>query len=179
MPEESLATQDTVARDLLLDMIAEEPHRLRRRSISRGVPIDDADDVAQTALLRAWRSIAHLEAPEPGRMCSWLDAIARNAAIDLARRRARRPEADLGEETPDETSVEAAVEIRVLLDGALAALHALPDALREPLVMMVVDGMSAAQIGERLGIDPAAVRQRVARARKALQECRHSGMGTD
>ena len=65
------------ARALLTEMITDEPDRLRRRSISLGVPVDDADDAAQMALLRAWRSVAHLETPEPGRVCSWLDAIAR------------------------------------------------------------------------------------------------------
>jgi RNA polymerase sigma-70 factor (ECF subfamily) len=143
------------------------------------VPVDDADDVAQLALLRAWRSIETLEAPEPGRMCSWLDAIARNAAIDLARQRARRADAVLDEETPGQESVAGAVEIRMILDGALAALHALPDSLREPLLLTVVDGLSTGEVAERLGIEPAAARQRISRARKAMNACRRSGMGED
>lgn len=173
------ASSAPVTRALLMKMIAEEPDRLRRRSISLGVPIDDADDVAQMALLRAWRSVAHLETPEPGRVCSWLDAIARNVAIDLARQRARRPEAELDEEFAGGENVAGAVEIRVLLDGALAALHDLPEALREPLLLTVVDGLSATEAAERLGIEPAAVRQRVARARRALSACRRSGMEAD
>ena len=164
---------------LLAAMITEEPHRLRRRSISLGVPVDDADDVAQQALLRAWRGIEHLDRPEPGRMCAWLDAIARNAAIDLARLRARRPDAPLAEETAAPVSVAETVEIRTFLDGALAALHALPETLREPLLLTVVDGLSAAEVAERLAIEPAAVRQRISRARKALSACRRSGMEAD
>ncbi|MGN7966796.1 RNA polymerase sigma factor [Microbacterium sp. 22179] len=167
------------ARALLTEMITDEPDRLRRRSISLGVPVDDADDAAQMALLRAWRSVAHLETPEPGRVCSWLDAIARNVAIDLSRQRARRPQAELDDEMPDAVNVAGAAEIRVILDGALAALHDLPDSLREPLLLTAVDGLSAGEAAERLGIDPAAVRQRVARARKALGACRQSGMGVD
>lgn len=164
-------------RRLLTTMITDEPQRLRRRGISLGVPVDDADDVAQLALLRAWRSIETLEAPEPGRMCSWLDAIARNAAIDLARQRARRADAALDEETPGQRSVAGEVEIRVILDGALAALHALPESLREPLLLTVVDGLSTGEVAERLGIEPAAARQRISRARKAMNACRRSGMG--
>ncbi|GAT71911.1 RNA polymerase ECF subfamily sigma factor [Microbacterium sp. HM58-2] len=164
-------------RRLLTSMITDEPQRLRRRGISLGVPIDDADDVAQLALLRAWRSIETLEAPEPGRVCSWLDAIARNAAIDLARQRARRPDAPLEEDVPGEESVAGAVEIRMLLDGALAALHALPGTLREPLLLAVVDGLSTAEVAARLGIAPATARQRISRARKAMNACRRSGMG--
>lgn len=167
------------ARVLLTEMITEEPDRLRRRSLSLGVPLDDADDAAQMALMRAWRSVAHLETPEPGRVCSWLDAIARNVAIDLSRQRARRPQVELDEDMPDTVNVAGAAEIRVILDGALAALHELPDSLREPLLLTAVDGLSAGEAAERLGIDAAAVRQRVSRARKALGACRRGGMGTD
>lgn len=167
---------DDGRRASLTAMIAAEPDRLRRRSISLGVAPDDAEDVAQTALLRAWRSIEHLHEPEPGRMCSWLDAIARNAAADLARQRARRPVAALDEDLPDDASVAADVEMRVILDGALDAIRGLPDSLREPLLLSVVDELSAPEIAERLGITPAAARQRISRARKSLGECRESGM---
>jgi RNA polymerase sigma factor (sigma-70 family) len=166
-------------RELLQTMVASDPQRLRRRSISLGVAHDDAEDVAQTALLRAWRSIEGLETPDPGRMCSWLDAIARNVVIDLARQRGRRPVDELDDDLPDEVSVAAQVEVRVILDGALAAVHALPDALREPLLLAVVDGLSTAEVADRLGIEPATARQRISRARKALNGCRRSGMEDD
>jgi len=168
---------DSAARAVLSDLIAGEPDRLRRRSISLGVPVRDAEDAAQTSLLRAWRSISHLETPEVGRMCSWLDAIARNVAIDLARQRARRPEAELDDDTAGEqASVESAVEIRQFLDRALAAVHSLPETLREPLLLTVVDGLSAEEVATRLGIEPAAARQRISRARKALKACRATAM---
>lgn len=176
MGVDSSGGPDDGRRALLTAMITDEPERLRRRSISLGVPRDDADDVAQTALLRAWRSIEHLHAPEPGQMCSWLDTIARNAAIDLARQRSRRLDGALSEDVAAPASVAGEVELRGILDGALDALHKLPESLREPLLLSAVDHLSAPQIAERLGITPAAVRQRIARARKALAVCRASGM---
>jgi RNA polymerase sigma factor (sigma-70 family) len=169
---------DDATRAVLSGLITAEPDRLRRRSISLGVPTADAEDAAQMSLLRAWRSVAHLETPEPGRVCSWLDAIARNVAIDLARQRARRPEAVLDDDIAGEqTDVDAAVEIRVFLDGALEAMHALPQTIREPLLLTVVDGLSTDEVAARLGIEPAAARQRISRARKALRACRATGMG--
>lgn len=170
-------TPDDGRRALLTEMVTDDPDRLRRRSISLGVSRDDADDVAQTALLRAWRSIENLHAPEPGQMCSWLDVIARNAAIDLVRQQSRRPVQGLDDDRSDQRSLAGEVEMRVILDGALHALHELPENLREPLLLSVVDDLSAPQIAERLGIAPATVRQRIARARKALSSCRASGMG--
>ncbi|MFF2372149.1 RNA polymerase sigma factor [Agromyces sp. NPDC058110] len=170
---------DDGRRASLVAMIAGDPQRLRRRSISLGVPLDDADDVAQTVLLRAWRSIERLHAPdETGKMCSWLDTIARNAAIDLARQRMRRPSIALeaGAEVADPVNVSQSVETRVILDAAVQAINALPESLRRPLLMSVADEMPAAEIAERLGISIDTARQRIARARKALAGCRESGM---
>lgn len=50
---------DDATRAVLSRLITAEPDRLRRRSISLGVPAADAEDAAQTSLLRAWRSVAH------------------------------------------------------------------------------------------------------------------------
>lgn len=172
MTADEPGTPDDGRRALLTAMVTDEPQRLRRRGISLGVAPGDADDVAQTALLRAWRSIEHLHSPEPGQMCSWLDTIARNAAIDLARVRSRRPADALEDDLPDPVSVAGEVEMRVILDQALEAIHALPQSQREPLLLTVVDQLSAPEIAERLNLAPATVRQRIARARKALVSCR-------
>jgi RNA polymerase sigma-70 factor (ECF subfamily) len=152
---------------------------LRRRSLSLGVPFSDADDVAQNALLRAWRSIEMLESPEPGQMCSWLDAIARNAATDLARQTGRRPTDELDETVPDNSNVADEAAMRHILDGALQAIRALPENLRDPLLLSVVDELSATEIAEKLDASPAAIRQRISRARKSLAACRVSGMSAD
>lgn len=150
-------------------MLREEPQRLRRRSISLGVPLDEADDAAQISALRAWRSLGHLQSTEPGAMCAWIDSIARRTAIDL--HRARRD--DAGEvlcdrlEAPGDLEAEAATCER--LSAVLRAIRDLPDELRVPLTMSIVDEKSAPQIAEELGLSAAAVRQRIARARKALR----------
>lgn len=163
----------------LTAMITSEPRRLRQRSISLGVAVDDADDVAQTAVMRAWRSVERLHSPEPGQMCSWLDTIVRNAATDLARERARKPIGALDDDVAAHLNIALEVEQRVILDGALQALNELPESLREPLLLSVVDNVPAAEIAERLGIAPSAVRQRIARARKSLNVCKENGMSAD
>lgn len=160
------------ARSSLLAMITGQPDRLRRRSISLGVAPDDAQDVAQTALLRAWRSIETLKSPEPGQMCSWLDRIARNTAIDLARQQARAPVVPLNEGIEDPKNAHREIEILEILDGTLRAIQDLPQSLREPLILSVAEELTAPEIAERLQISAAAARQRISRARKRLIECR-------
>lgn len=160
------------ARSSLIAMISGQPHRLRRRSMSLGVARDDAQDVAQTTLLRAWRSIESLQSAEPGQMCSWLDRIARNTAIDLARQQARAQAVPLRESIEDPANVHREVEVREMLDGALRAIQELPQTLREPLILSVAEDLGAPEIAERLQISAAAVRQRISRARRRLVECR-------
>jgi RNA polymerase sigma-70 factor (ECF subfamily) len=157
-------------------MIRSDPQRLRRRSISLGVDPSDADDVAQDAVMRAWRAVERIHSPEPGQMCSWLDTIARNAAYDLARQRSRHPVVPVADDRSADTDTAIDVETRILLAGALSAINDLPDELRRPLLLSVVDGLSSTQVAERLGLTAATARQRVSRARKALAACRKAGM---
>ncbi|MFF2495990.1 RNA polymerase sigma factor [Agromyces sp. NPDC058064] len=165
-PRGGLAAADR--RQALTAMLAAEPHRLRRRSISLGVRPDDADDAAQIAAMRAWRSIDALDATDPGTMCSWLDVIARRTAIDLHRRTPPTDGEVECERLRAAQDVERAVETQARLAAALRSIRALAPELREPLLMSAVDGLSATEIGDRLGISAAAARQRVSRARKAL-----------
>ncbi len=160
------------ARSSFLAMISGQPDRLRRRSISLGVAPDDAQDVAQTALLRAWRSIETLQSLEPGQMCSWLDRIARNTAIDLARQQARASVVPLEESIEDPKSFPREAEVREILDSTLHAIANLPQTLREPLILSVAEELTAPEIADRLQISAAAVRQRISRARKRLIESR-------
>lgn len=169
---EESAAGSTDARSSLVAMITEQPDRLRRRSISLGVSPDDAADVAQTVLLRAWRSIETLQSAEPGQMCSWLDRIARNSAIDLARQQARFSGEPLNEGMEDPRSAPRDMEIRDMLERALRTIAELPQSLREPLILSAAEGLSAPEVAERLQISAAAARQRISRARKRLRECR-------
>ncbi|MFF2276261.1 sigma-70 family RNA polymerase sigma factor [Agromyces sp. NPDC058126] len=156
-------------RRTLTAMLSAEPHRLRRRSISLGVRPDDADDAAQIAAMRAWRSIDGLERTDAGTMCSWLDVIARRTAIDLARRIPPTDGEVECERLRARHDVEHEAELHERLAVVLQSIRALPPELRDALLMSAVDGKSAGEIAERFGITPAAARQRVARARRALK----------
>lgn len=59
-----------------------------RREAARRVGPDEADDLVQDTLWRAWRHRGGFD-PQRGTAVAWVLAIARNAAVDRARRSAR------------------------------------------------------------------------------------------
>jgi RNA polymerase sigma factor (sigma-70 family) len=153
----------------LATMFESEPARLRRRSISLGVHPAEADDVAQIVAMRAWHAVNGVRATEYRPLCSWLDVIARNTVIDVARQRTRRSEVELTEE-PSSEDIELDAELRDRLQRTLDAIKELPDTLRVPLLMSAIEGSSAEQIAEAMGISPANARQRISRARRAISQ---------
>ncbi len=120
--------------------------------------------------MRAWRSIDTLKAVDDGRLCAWLDVIARNTVIDA--RRARQlmlvPLDDGSADPADPADLETDVESKLALDRALTEINALPAALRVPFLLSVIEGRTAAEIGAELGITAVTVRQRITRARRSI-----------
>lgn len=135
----------------------------------------DAEDAAQETFLRALRYGRKLEAVENSK--AWLARIAWRVAVDRSQRRRRRPEMPLDDsERPveearssDPAADEAMHSSQV---GALLArlIEALPQKLREPLILSAVEEMSPREVAGTLGINEAAVRSRVFRARQILKE---------
>lgn len=132
-----------------------------------GCPATSAD-VVQEAMLRAWQRLGELD--DAARFAPWLARIVRNLAVDATRRRPRA-ETDGGERL---TRVAAAPapdrlerdETRRRVNDALAALD---EMTRTAVTMRYYDGMSSRQIGEAIGLSPAAVDMRLSRARAALR----------
>jgi RNA polymerase sigma factor (sigma-70 family) len=126
----------------------------------------DAEDVAQTTFMNAYRAFAAGERPRNAH--NWLIAIAHNVCRQRFRQSARRPaevEYDdaLGEHAPEEPEGPTAADIQRAL-GQLAFNQ------RAALVMRELEGRSYAEISEILGISVAAVETLIFRARRALRE---------
>lgn len=124
----------------------------------------EAEDIAQDALLRAWRRRSTLRDSE--RRNQWLAAIVRNEAF---RQHARV--------RPDPTSVielrEGAEDEQVLATVELADLHAALGRLsardRELLEMRYEEDLTQGMIARRLGIPEGTVKVRLHRARNKLR----------
>jgi len=123
---------------------------------------EEAEDVVQEALLRAYLGISQLRDAE--RFGAWLCGIAVNLAKMRLRRRAL--EARFVAETPaDEASEE-----RELLLLVRDAVDFLPAGQRDAVLMHYIDGLSCEEIAVLLESSPGAIRVRLHRARRQLRE---------
>ncbi|HEV3513323.1 MAG TPA: RNA polymerase sigma factor [Candidatus Sulfotelmatobacter sp.] len=135
----------------------------------------DAEDATQETFVRVLRyssKLAEVEDPK-----TWLARIAWRVAVDRAQRRRGTQEVamdDLGKPIAEVASGNApadqnlqGAQISAVLDKLIAAL---PAKLREPLILSTIEEMSPKQVAATLGINEAAVRSRVFRARQILKE---------
>ena len=161
-------------RRAVADLIARHKHWLYR-FIRRYVgDADDAQDVVQESFVAAVMNLGRYDPERPFDI--WLRRIALNKCRDRARRRAvrrvigldQRPSAepvDIVDPTPSAADTLETAEALKLLDQAIAAL---PQALKEPLVLTALEGLSQKEAGEVLGLSPKAVEVRVYRAKRQL-----------
>ncbi|MFI5335955.1 MAG: sigma-70 family RNA polymerase sigma factor [Opitutales bacterium] len=131
----------------------------------------DARDSVQEAYLRAFKAYAGFRGGD-GR--AWLLTIVRNVCYSHLRRvrRDQPPETfDEARHGPVNDSAEAAARLRREIDRERleAALAALPDEMREVLVLHELEGLSYKEIAAVGGIPLGTVMSRLARARLRLQ----------
>jgi len=154
--------------------------RIHRWALGRTGSPDDADDVAQTVLVRL-----HLKLGEyrGGRFTSWLYRITASVAEELRRKRdrrvrlledhvARRGAAFATFEPGLDGSIDAARLARIVLER----YRELPDRQREVFDLVDLQGYAPAEVAELLGLEPVTVRTNLLRARRAIRqkilECR-------
>lgn len=132
---------------------------------------DAAEDLAQEALLEAWRSVHKLH--DPAGRERWLAAIARNVCLRWTRKSVRAQVSLIADgeepETPDSLDIEADLdqrELGELLDRALALL---PAETRQVLIEHHIDGLSQAEVAAHIQISEDAVSMRLSRGRRALR----------
>ncbi len=142
--------------------------------VARGVLHNstDAEDIAQEALLRAYRSFERLR--DRNRFRAWLVRIAFRLALDRLRASKRRAQRDTlwsrPEHQPAAPSAEdlaASNEFQAHLDRALDEL---PEKLRLVLLLAAMEGHTIDEIAAVLGIPAGTVKSRIFLARKQLAE---------
>jgi RNA polymerase sigma-70 factor (ECF subfamily) len=136
---------------------------------------DEAHDVTQDAFVAAMSNLHRYDPERP--FDAWLRRIALNKCRDRARRDAVRRLFSFRGGTEEAEAVAdpaAGVEDALAAGAALSALDQaiaiLPAALREPLVLTALEGLSQKEAGEVLGLSAKAVEVRVYRAKLKLAE---------
>ena len=156
-----------------LELLVREHARLVYRiaySVTRNQ--QDAEDTTQETFLRVLRHRRKLAGVKDSR--AWLARIAWRVAIERKQKVADVPIEDVKEVAMELRSQMVSADDAVLgiqLKNAVEKLIALlPGKLRDPLTLSTIEELSPAEIALVLGVNEAAVRSRIFRARQILRD---------
>lgn len=128
-----------------------------------------AEEAAQQTFVRAWQAADRIDLdrdPAP-----WLATIARNVAIDIHRREARRPTTPLTESSEGDPAMATPAPDIERLDAVWrvrSAIEALPGDEATVVRLQHLEGLTHIEIADRLGIAVGTVKSRSHRAHHRL-----------
>jgi len=129
----------------------------------------DAEEVAQEAFIRAYRSFHRLRDRE--RFRGWLARIAWRLALDRWRSSSRRERREqIAAEPPPVQNVEELAASWEFQGRLQQAVDELPPKLRQVLILAAVEGYSIREVAGLLGLPDGTVKSRLHLARKAMIE---------
>ncbi|MGW0825393.1 RNA polymerase sigma factor [Streptomyces sp. NPDC002845] len=170
--EERLPSSEAARGNAFAAYVLPEVEVLLRVAMTLTARPADAEDLVQDTLLRAYRAIDRFDGKHPR---AWLLTIMRRAEINRHRRRKPRlldgPDTGLDRtasvevpESPESLVVGEAFDAEVD-----AALEVLPQAHRQVVRLVDVDGLSYAEAAGLLGVPERTVTSRLHRARKRIR----------
>lgn len=129
-----------------------------------------AEEISLDTFLQVWQQAGRYDA-EQGSLSSWLFTIARSRAIDRVRaaRAVKRTQAEDGATAPHVERPEESVELAERRRLVREAISGLTPSQRTALELAYFEGLSHAQIAERLGEPLGTVKTRVRQAMIALR----------
>lgn len=193
MPEASLEAQSALIlafqtgdHDTFAGLVERHQHELKLHCYRMLASFDDAEDLLQETLLRAWNKRASFEGRSTPR--AWLYRIATNACLDFLERQRRTPtqraaglpaeitwlqpypdrlldQLASAEQEPEQVVIERETIELVFL----CAIQHLPPRQRAILLLRDVLGWSAEQTADQLETSVAAVKSALQRARTSLK----------
>jgi RNA polymerase sigma-70 factor (subfamily 1) len=147
----------------------------------------EVEDVVQEVCLRAFRDVGRFTYRTPGSFLSWLSAIADHVIADRVRYRNRECRAGeevpfrsqsnpLGPEPADSRTPSRLLGQQEAVDRLLARLSRLPEDYRQAILLARIEGLSTAQVAERMGKSREQVALLVYRAVRRFSELCASGV---
>ncbi len=130
---------------------------------------EDAEDVAQEAIVKAYRNFHRLRDRE--RFRAWLVRIAWRLALDRRRSAARREHREqVASEAATAPTVEDVAASREFERHLHREIDALPEKLRIVLLLAAIQGHDAREVARLLDLPEGTVKSRLHGARKRLAE---------
>ena len=141
-----------------------------RPFIARRVAPTEVDDVMQDVFVRMQRGLSQLRDEE--RFTSWLFQIARSSVAEHMRSRARHPiaEDEAEQEAPvtdDDDDRDAARQLAGCVSMFVAQL---PSPYREAITLVELEGRTAKEAADMVGVSLSAMKSRVQRGRAQLRD---------
>jgi RNA polymerase sigma-70 factor (ECF subfamily) len=140
-----------------------------RPFIAKRVAATEVDDVMQDVFVRMQRGLSALRDDE--RFTSWLFQIARSSIAEHGRSRARHPL--VASDVPDEPAVvneDDRVAARSLSSCVAVFVAQLASPYREAVTLVELEGLTAREAADMIGISVSGMKSRVQRGRRQLRE---------
>jgi RNA polymerase sigma factor (sigma-70 family) len=176
-------SREQVPEEALEDLVRQHARLVYRIAYAVLRRHHDAEDATQETFVRVLRYAHKLAGVEDRK--TWLGRIAWRVAVDRSKQQGRKREISVDDPEkplPEVASSDAAADdaLHGAQVGAAVArmIAALPETLRQPLILSTIEDMSPPEVAATLGINQAAVRSRVFRARQILREKLAGRIGT-
>lgn len=129
----------------------------------------EAEDVAQEALMRAWRNASKWE-PGRAKFSTWLHKVALNLCYDRLRKRKSSSLDEVAEPVDDRASAQDGMEADERLSVLKSAIAALPERQRAAIQLRHFEERGNDETAEILGVSVEAVESLLSRGRRALRD---------
>ncbi len=159
---------DAEAFEVLVHRYQNHVYRLALRMCGNA---HDAEEVAQEALVAAWRGLPSFRGES--KFSSWLYQLTTHAAVDFLRREKRhRNTTPVEEQTelPAEGTPQQAAETTEVREQLRRALLCLTEEHRQIFLLRQMEQLSYEEIGQLLRLESGTVKSRLHRAKKQLQQ---------
>ncbi len=185
--DQALVTLAQAGDDKAYEMLVIKYQRRIERLVGRMVrDVDIVQDIAQETFIRAWRALRNFRGD--AQFYTWLYRIAVNTAkkhlmdvkrdpviTEAALRGAEGdddetsgPEHPLNNRSGESDTPEAAYAAKEIAQAVNSAMDALPEELRQAIVLRELEGLSYEEISEMMSCPIGTVRSRIFRAREAI-----------
>lgn len=164
---QGIAMRDAGAEDAFVRFFERRIYAYAHRNLR---PPSSVEEIVQETLWAAIRALRDQRLEDSANLSAFVYGIARNKVADARRRAAKDPLQPWPEgfDPPMAASESPSEEAR--RKEAAAAIQELPSAEQSVLRMMLVEGLPASEIADRLRLTEVAVRQRKSRALRRIAD---------